>query len=307
MKTESDNVNIISDLAYENMYLNEHIDKLISENRKLCSKRTIDWKNILSYKWLGAGLFAAASGFVIYDKFFKQGKDSNEKKDTTFYMVKNEDENSSSSLINVNLFGNGQSEKKKSLTQRFREFMNNVNETDDITIVIKTLGGSYSSNKMMTDWICQHKGKVTVIVPEYAFSSGSFVAFYADEIIMHRRAHLSPIDPQLSISILGAFSCMDIMRVFERSETPSEPLQLLHETVSSMNTYMAECFEDRNNFLKPSLLDVNKRDAFYKKLTETYTHSTPLSVDNLCDFGLKITVWDTIPKDMMKKYEKKSS
>ena len=108
-------------------------------------------------------------------------------------------------MVNINIFGGG-TKHKKTMTQRFREFMNKVDENSDIQIVIKTLGGSYTENKMMTDWIRQHKGKVTVIVPEYAFSSGSFVAFYADEIIMHKRAHLSPVDPQLSLPLVGALS-----------------------------------------------------------------------------------------------------
>ena len=263
------------------------------------SKKTFSW-----YEFTSMALFVITSAFVINDKFFGNDDEKNQKKkNTTFFMVKNEDMEEGSSMVNINIFGGG-AKPKKTMTQRFREFMNKVDENSDIQIVIKTLGGSYTENKMMTDWIRQHKGKVTVIVPEYAFSSGSFVAFYADEIIMHKRAHLSPVDPQLSLPLVGALSYTDIMRVAEQCNNPSEPMQLLNQTVNSMKTYMDECLYDTENFLKPSLIDPTRRDEFFRKLTEDYTHYTPLSVENLRDFGLNVTAWDEIPKDMQKKYQK---
>jgi hypothetical protein len=61
--------------------------------------------------------------------------------------------------------------------------------------------------------LSKHKGKVSVIVPHFAMSGGTFIALSADEIIMDENAVLGPVDPQL-----GGFPAASIVRVLREKD-----------------------------------------------------------------------------------------
>ncbi|OPY50210.1 MAG: dihydroxynaphthoic acid synthetase [Methanosaeta sp. PtaU1.Bin060] len=66
-----------------------------------------------------------------------------------------------------------------------------------IDIILHTPGGLALAATQIAMALKAHPSKKTVIVPHYAMSGGTLVAFAADQIIMDSHAALGPVDPQL--------------------------------------------------------------------------------------------------------------
>jgi ClpP class serine protease len=66
-----------------------------------------------------------------------------------------------------------------------------------IDLILHTPGGYALAAQMMAMAIKFHRGKVTVMVPFYAFSGGSLMSLAADEIRMEKYSVLGPVDPQV--------------------------------------------------------------------------------------------------------------
>jgi len=79
-----------------------------------------------------------------------------------------------------------------------------------IDIVLHTPGGLVLAAEQIAHALVRHKAKVTVFVPHYAMSGGTFVALAADEIVMDENAVLGPVDPQL-----GKYPAASILTVSE--------------------------------------------------------------------------------------------
>jgi len=81
-------------------------------------------------------------------------------------------------------------------------------ENMPIDIILHTPGGLVLAAEQIEHAIRKHKGKVTVFVPHYAMSGGTFIALAADEIVMEENAVLGPVDPQI-----GGFPAASILSV----------------------------------------------------------------------------------------------
>ncbi len=66
-----------------------------------------------------------------------------------------------------------------------------------IDFILHTPGGLTFSADMMAMALKYHKAKVTVMVPFYALSSGTYIALAADEIMMEKYSVLAPVEPQI--------------------------------------------------------------------------------------------------------------
>src|SRR5882762_9513759 len=66
-----------------------------------------------------------------------------------------------------------------------------------IDLIVHTPGGLVLAARQIAHALNNHPAKVTVFVPHYAMSGGSFIALAADEIVMDPNAVLGPVDPQL--------------------------------------------------------------------------------------------------------------
>lgn len=66
-----------------------------------------------------------------------------------------------------------------------------------VDLILHTPGGFAVAAQMMAMAIKFHRGKVTVMVPFYAFSGGSMMSLAADEIRMEKYSVLGPVDPQV--------------------------------------------------------------------------------------------------------------
>ena len=78
-----------------------------------------------------------------------------------------------------------------------------IKMTDDdlpIDIILHTPGGLVLAAVQIAHALINHSGKITVFVPHYAMSGGTFISLAADEIVMDENAVLGPVDPQLGDS-----------------------------------------------------------------------------------------------------------
>jgi ClpP class serine protease len=66
-----------------------------------------------------------------------------------------------------------------------------------IDIILHTPGGLALAATQIAIALKAHPSRKTVIVPHYAMSGGTLIAFAADQIIMDDHAALGPVDPQL--------------------------------------------------------------------------------------------------------------
>jgi len=77
-----------------------------------------------------------------------------------------------------------------------------------IDIILHTPGGLVLAAEQIAHAIRNHPAKVTVFVPHYAMSGGTFIALAAVEIVMDENAVLGPVDPQI-----GSYPVASILNV----------------------------------------------------------------------------------------------
>ncbi len=82
-----------------------------------------------------------------------------------------------------------------------------------IDLVLHTPGGLVLAAEQIAFALAKHPSPVTVFVPHYAMSGGTFIALAADKIVMDENAVLGPVDPQL-----GEYPAASIVKV--RDEKP---------------------------------------------------------------------------------------
>lgn len=63
-----------------------------------------------------------------------------------------------------------------------------------ITAVLDTCGGDLAAGLQLLHALSRHKGRVTAVVPDEAWSSGTLIALAADVILMGPSANLGPCD-----------------------------------------------------------------------------------------------------------------
>jgi ClpP class serine protease len=81
-----------------------------------------------------------------------------------------------------------------------------------IDIILHTPGGLALAATQIAMALKTHPAKKTVIVPHYAMSGGTLIAFAADSIIMDPHAALGPVDPQLG-DMQGSYPATSLLAV----------------------------------------------------------------------------------------------
>ncbi|NPV62705.1 MAG: hypothetical protein HPY61_08760 [Methanotrichaceae archaeon] len=87
-----------------------------------------------------------------------------------------------------------------------------------IDIILHTPGGLALAATQIAMALKAHPAKKTVLVPHYAMSGGTLIAFAADEIIMDEHAALGPVDPQLGDQ-QGVYPATSLLKVVEKKKT----------------------------------------------------------------------------------------
>ena len=90
------------------------------------------------------------------------------------------------------------------LFRTFRDFIEDVKERshlegDQISIVLRTGGGSAETTERMVGVLRRHYKTVNFIVPDFAMSAGTIFCMSGDRIYMDYSSSLGPIDPQVQL------------------------------------------------------------------------------------------------------------
>jgi ClpP class serine protease len=86
-----------------------------------------------------------------------------------------------------------------------------------IDIILHTPGGLALASTQIAMALKAHPAKKTVIIPHYAMSGGTLIAFAADEIVMDPHAALGPVDPQLGDQT-GVYPATSLIKVVQKKK-----------------------------------------------------------------------------------------
>ena len=157
-------------------------------------------------------------------------------------------------------------------------------ESMPIDLIIHTPGGLVLAAEQIATALVRHKGKVTVIVPHFAMSGGTFIALAADEIIMDPNAVLGPVDPQL-----GGFPAASIVKaVKEKSLDKVEDKTLIMADVSEKA--LQQVRKKVAQILTEKGMEQDKAERIAEELSQgKWTHDYPLFKEDLEALGLKVS------------------
>jgi ClpP class serine protease len=113
-----------------------------------------------------------------------------------------------------------------------------------IDIILHTPGGLVLAAEQIAHAIRNHPAKVTVFVPHYAMSGGTFIALAAVEIVMDENAVLGPVDPQI-----GSYPAASILNVVN-----NKPV----EEISDNTLIMADIAEKARNQVRENIYQILK-------------------------------------------------
>jgi ClpP class serine protease len=164
-----------------------------------------------------------------------------------------------------------------------------------IDFIVHTEGGSTFAADMIAMALKHHKGKVTVMVPFYAFSDGTYLVLAGDEVMMERYSLLAPVEP-----LVDDMPANWIMAVLNRKpiETIADRTVLLAET-ARMET------ENARGFVKWLLEDKMSEDQASQVANflvgGVMASTTPITLDVARAIGLKVI--EGIPEKVYQLFE----
>jgi ClpP class serine protease len=146
-----------------------------------------------------------------------------------------------------------------------------------IDIILHTPGGLALAATQIAMALKAHPAKKTVIVPHYAMSGGTLIAFAADKIIMDPHAALGPVDPQLG-DMQGSYPATSLIAVVGKKkidEIDDKTLIYAEEARKAMN--------QMRNLLK-KILDgkcggEKMEDIIEEFVSGKYTHDHPFMAE----------------------------
>ncbi len=155
-----------------------------------------------------------------------------------------------------------------------------------IDIILHTPGGLVLASEQIAHAITKHPSKVTVFVPHYAMSGGTFIALAADEIIMDENAVLGPVDPQI-----GGYPAASILSVLQNKP---------NEEIDDRTLILADVSKKAINQVHQNILGILKEKFSdnpekAKELTDIltqgkWTHDYPITYEELTAMGLPVSL-----------------
>jgi len=153
-----------------------------------------------------------------------------------------------------------------------------------IDIVLHTPGGLVLAAEQIAHALVRHKAKVTVFVPHYAMSGGTFVALAADEIVMEENAVLGPVDPQLGK--YPAASILTVSEVKDINEIDDETL-ILSDMARKARKQVHACLVE---ILTTNDMPPEKAEKIATALScGQWTHDYPITFEEAKELGLPVS------------------
>ena len=146
-----------------------------------------------------------------------------------------------------------------------------------IDIILHTPGGLALAATQIAMALKAHPAEKTVIIPHYAMSGGTLIAFAADHIIMDAHAALGPVDPQLGDQ-QGVYPATSLLKIVEKKkidEIDDKTLIYAEEARKAMDQMKVllrkilagKCGEDRMDILTEEFV------------SGKYTHDRPFMAE----------------------------
>ena len=153
-----------------------------------------------------------------------------------------------------------------------------------IDIVLHTPGGLVLAAEQIAHALVKHKAKVTVFVPHYALSGGTFVALAADEIVMEENAVLGPVDPQLGK--YPAASILTVSEVKDINEIDDETL-ILSDMARKAQKQVQACLVE---ILMANDMPQERAEKIATALScGQWTHDYPITFEEAEELGLPVS------------------
>ncbi|MBI2953884.1 MAG: ATP-dependent Clp protease proteolytic subunit [Chloroflexi bacterium] len=154
-----------------------------------------------------------------------------------------------------------------------------------IDLIVHTPGGLVLAAEQIAHVLAQRPGPVTVFVPHYAMSGGTFIALSADEIVMDEGAALGPIDPQV-----GEFPAVSLLKV-----PVTKPLARVEDRTLILadlaEKAIAQVRELSLNLLAANGVLPEKAEAIAGALTSgRWTHDYPIHASHAREIGLPVKI-----------------
>ncbi|HRD16840.1 MAG TPA: hypothetical protein PK181_08445, partial [Methanothrix soehngenii] len=148
-----------------------------------------------------------------------------------------------------------------------------------IDIILHTPGGLALAATQIAMALKSHPAKKTVIVPHYAMSGGTLIAFAADQIIMDQHAALGPVDPQLG-DAQGAYPATSLLAVAEKKKIDEMDDKTL-VYVEEARKALAQMRELLQKILEGKCSDSSKLDVIINEFVSgKYTHDHPFMAED---------------------------
>ncbi len=162
--------------------------------------------------------------------------------------------------------------------------IHNTPDDTPIDLILHTPGGLVLAAVQIAYALMRHKAKVTVFVPFYAMSGGTFIALAADEIVMGEHALLGPVDPQLgqypAASIIKAVKQKNVNDVDDKTLILSDVAQ---KALSQVEAQVCK-------LLKRNQMPEEKAKELSRTLSSgKWTHDYPITFEDARNLGFPVT------------------
>jgi ClpP class serine protease len=159
-----------------------------------------------------------------------------------------------------------------------------------IDLILHTPGGLVLAAEQIAFALMRHKAPVTVFVPHYAMSGGTFIALAADKIVMDENAVLGPVDPQL-----GEYPAASILKV--RQEKPVEAIE---DKTLILADVAQKAISQVRYTVKRILLAKHYDEGDAERIADIlssgyWTHDYPLTAEKAQSLGLPVST-DMLPE-----------
>lgn len=207
-----------------------------------------------------------------------------------------------------------------------REFVDQLfslpKDSKNLDILVNSTGGDGLASWRLISLVREKlglDGKLSVLVPHYAFSAATLIALGADEIYMHPMSCLGPVDPQITITTKEG------QRGFAYEDVVAFAKFLTEEGKLTEQPHLAQLLEHLVKEISPSVLgaskrssgqsvtmaarllkmhmkeaDASKADILAEKLNKSFfSHGHAVSRTEAIEMGLKISKADPALDDLM--------
>ena len=202
----------------------------------------------------------------------------------------------------------------------FTDLVNSIPaDKRSVDVLIHSPGGSPDATERIVYILRNRFDEVNFLIPHSAYSAATMLALSGNNILLHPSATLGPIDPQINDGQIGYVPARSIKRGFEKvrdiiAKEGPESLPAYIPLIEKYSLHLLELCDDYENLSKILVTDwlksymfsgksaeeeISKAVDYFANYDEHLTHSRPLVINKIKDFGLSIDVADGELKDLL--------